>query len=200
MDKDAQESKSLEFESTDRQPRIYTDGLGYKNRPIVWVLDNDYAAISRFTGKIHGTFEVLRPTNQDLPIFLDEIKSAYISEKPNAYKGCLLCPDLLAHEPVTVFLYTHTSFLKASKGVRRTHFHGFDVPSTFQMEDYGVLPPVEEPSQLSANEENGKTESSISSVSNRLIVRFILILLLLQGFINDQHRDYSIKWHDQSII
>ena len=144
MDKDANDSKAQEFESTARQPRIYTDGLGYKNRPIIWVLDNDYAAISRFTGKIHGTFEVLRPTNQDLPIFLDEIKSVYISEHPNAYKSSLLCPDMSAHNPVTVFLYTHTSFLKASKGVRRTHFNGFDVPSTFQMEDYSVLPPVED--------------------------------------------------------
>lgn len=148
MDKDANESKAQEFESTAKQSRIYSDGLSYKNRPVVWVLDNDYAALSRFTGKIYnddGTgWMVLRPTNQDLPILLDEVKSVYISENPHAYKNCLLCPSLAGHNPVTVFLYTHTSFFVPSKGVRSTHFQGYNEPSTFQMEDYSVLPPVED--------------------------------------------------------
>ena len=147
MEKDANDSNE-QFESTAKQPRIFTDGLGYKNRPIVWMLDNDYAALSRFTGIIHndgGTgWDVLRPTNQDLPIFLDEIKSVYISEAPDAYKGALFCPDLMSYNPVTVFLYTHFSFPVASKGVRLTHFQGYNVPSTFQMEDYSTLPPVED--------------------------------------------------------
>ena len=133
-----------QFESTAKQPRIFRDGLGYKNRPIVWMLDNDYASISRFTGKIQGIWEVLRPTNQDLPIFLDEIKSVYISEDPNAYKSALLCPDLFAYHPVTVFLYTHTSLKVASKGIRNTHFQGYNKPTTFETEDYGILPPVED--------------------------------------------------------
>lgn len=140
----AAEKGNEEFQSTALQPRIFTDGLSYKNRPIVWMLDNDYASISRFTGKIQGIWEVLRPTNQDLPIFLDEIKSVYISEDPNAYKGALLCPDLFAYHPVTVFLYTHTSFKVASKGIRTTHFQGYNKPSTFETEDYGILPPVED--------------------------------------------------------
>ena len=144
MDNDASESNSQEFENTAKQPRIYTDGLGYKNRPIVWVLDNDYASISRFTGQIQGMFEVHRPTNQDMPIFLDEIKAVYISENPNAFRNCLLCPDLQGHNPVTVFLYTHISFAVKAKGMRVTHFQGYNEPSTFQMEDYGTLPPVED--------------------------------------------------------
>ena len=143
MQLDAEKSNE-EFQTTAKQPRIYNDGLGYKNRPIVWMLDNDYAALSRFTGKIQGTWEVMRPTNQDLPIFLSEIKSVYISEDPNAYKGALLCPALFSYHPVTVFLYTHTSFKVSSKGVRTTHFQGYNEPSTFEMEDYSILPPVED--------------------------------------------------------
>ena len=147
MEEDASDSIEF-FESTDKQPRIYSDGLGYKNRPIVWLLDNDYAALSFFRGKIHnetGTgWQVLRPTNQDLPIFLDEIKSVYISEEPNAYKNSLFCPDLMGYNPVTVFLYTHFTFPITSKGMRLTHFRGYDIPSTFHMEDYNVLPPVED--------------------------------------------------------
>lgn len=144
MENNAEESKSDMFESTAKQPRIYTDGLGYKNRPIVWVLDNDYAAISRFTGKIHGTWEVLRPCNQDLPIFLNEIKSVYVSENPNAFRNCLMCSDLMGHSPVTVFLYTHTSLKIPAKGMRSTHFQGYHEVSTFEMEDYSMLPPVED--------------------------------------------------------
>ena len=147
MEKDAAEGNE-QFQTTAKQPRIYRDGLGYKNRPIVWLLDNDYAAISRLTRKIDTSDEtkwlVHRPTNQDLPIFLDEIKSVYISEAPDAYKHALFCPDLAGQSPVTISLYSHFRFKVASKGVRSTHFQGFNVPSTFEMEDYSVIPPVED--------------------------------------------------------
>ena len=147
MDKNAQESNE-QFQTTAKQPRIFRDGLGYKNRPIVWLLDNDYAAISYMTRKIDTSdpsqWMVHRPTNQDLPIFLSEIKGVYISEQPEAYRGALFCPTLNGVAPVTVFLYSHFRFNVASKGVRSTHFQGYNVPSTFEMEDYSVIPPVED--------------------------------------------------------
>ena len=147
MEKDAADSNE-NFQSTATTPRIFRDGLGYKNRPIVWMLDNDYAAISRLTRRIEigdpFKWRVERPTNQDLPIFLDEIKSVYISENPHSYQNALFCPDLLGANPVTVFLYTHITFPVPSKGMRSTHFQGYNNPSTFQMEDYSVLPPVED--------------------------------------------------------
>lgn len=122
--------------------------MGYKNRPIVWILDNDYAAISRLSQKLDTSSEtewrVVRPTSQDLPIFLDEIKGVYISENPYAFRNALFCPALQVKNPVTVFLYSHFRFNVASKGVRTTHFQGYNVPSTFEMEDYTVIPPVED--------------------------------------------------------
>ena len=45
---------------------------------------------------------------------------------------------------VTVFLYTHHKFLPNVKGVRRTHFEGYNKPSVFEMDDYSVLPPMED--------------------------------------------------------
>lgn len=147
--KQMEEEKELwpdEFINTERNPRITTDGMAYKNRPIVWVIDNDYAALSRFTGKIYppDDWNVLRPTNLDMPIFLDEIKAAYISEDPMAYKNCLMCSSLAAHNPVTIFLYTHTRLPYKNKGIRNTHFQGYNIPDVFEMEDYSLIPPVED--------------------------------------------------------
>ncbi len=137
-----------EFQTTAKQPRIYRDGLGYKNRPIVWMIDNDYAAISHLSHNLqtHDETEwrVTRPTTLDLPIFLDEIKGVYISENPYAFQGALFCPRLMMLNPVTIFLYRHTRFNVASKGVRTTHFQGYNHASTFEMEDYTYLPPVED--------------------------------------------------------
>lgn len=145
MEESAKESNTDgQFQSTDKQPRIYRDGLTYKGRPIVWVLDNDYAAISGFVGKIIMPFTVLRPCNQDLPISLSEVKAAYISEDPHAFKGCLISGDVEGVNPVTIFLYTHLTFPYKQKGVRRTHFQGFNEPSTFQMEDYSYMPAMED--------------------------------------------------------
>ena len=150
MELDASNSRE-EFQTTAKQPRIFNDGLGYKNRPIVWLLDNDYAAVSYspYSLFVQGIpmemqWLVHRPTTQDLPIYLDEIKSVYISEDPNAFSSAVHCPALMSRNAVTVFLYSHFRFKVASKGVRSTHFQGYNTPSTFEMEDYGVLPPVED--------------------------------------------------------
>lgn len=139
--------KNTSEESTDETTpiRIYEDGMGYKNRPIVWLIDNDFFCISnKRSGRAFSTIEVLRRCIIDMPIFLDEIKCAYISEDPSAFKHALFCPDLVGMHPVTVFLYRHFSMLNPSKGVRTTHFRGYNVPSTFETEDYSVLPPIED--------------------------------------------------------
>lgn len=144
MNKDATDSSEY-FERTDKQHRIFTDGLGYKNRPIVWILNNTYGAISNlgYVGKF-DIFEVLAPSILDLPISLDDVKSVYVSERPDAYSRFLYCPDLMGRQPVTVFVYMHYKMQYKAKGLRITHFQGFNEPSTFQMEDYSYLPPMED--------------------------------------------------------
>ncbi len=145
MEKDANDSNAGQFESTDRQPRIFEGGMGYKNRPIIWILDNTYAAISNIgVMRQFSTFQVLARCVADLPISLDEVKSVYVSENPSAFSSFLLCPDIMGRKPVTVFVYTHHNAAKHIKGLRRTHFQGFNEPSTFEMEDYANLPPMED--------------------------------------------------------
>ena len=46
--------------------------------------------------------------------------------------------------PVTVYVYTHPQFFNKEKGTRRSYFQGFNVPEEFKMEDYSVVPPMED--------------------------------------------------------
>ena len=97
----------------------------YKGRPVHWVLNNNSSNADMF------------------PVFLDEVKSIHICDDLTTwrkYGG----KELYGITPVTVFLYTHHKFLRNVKGLRRTHFQGYNVPSTFEMNDYSVLPPMED--------------------------------------------------------
>ena len=121
------------------------EGLGYKNRPIIWIVDNVYKAITNMTSMKFDTFEVLSPSlaDLDMPVFIDEIKSVYVTENSTAYKRYLRAIPAVPNA-VTVFVYTHKRMPYKQKGLRTTHFQGFNKPSTFETEDYSVLPPVED--------------------------------------------------------
>ena len=44
---------------------------------------------------------------------------------------------------VKIYLYLHHRFTtESNKGLRRTYFQGFNEISTFEMEDYNVIPPM----------------------------------------------------------
>ena len=79
-----------------------------------------------------------------MPDFIDEVKSVYISEDDNSYLMFIHSAELASMHPITVYLYTHKEFFNKQKGIRRTHFQGFNVPTTFEMEDYSVMPPMED--------------------------------------------------------
>ena len=124
---------------------VYTKGtLTYAGgRPIKWFVDNgvtlvklkkefqddtgideNYAGYSSINDTIFDDF---------FPIYMSEIKSIYIVlDSPKEMEGA-----------VRIYLYTHKTFAAESqKGLRRTYFQGFNKPSTFQMEDYSVIPPM----------------------------------------------------------
>ena len=62
---------------------------------------------------------------------MDEIKHLYIVPYDKEDGG------------VKIYIYRHFIFTSESqKGLRRTYFQGFNKPSTFQMEDYNVIPPM----------------------------------------------------------
>ena len=75
---------------------------------------------------------------------LDEIKSMYVvyNEMISPTLGRW---DLIEnpHHNIIVYIYTHRIFSSESqKGLRRTYFQGFNQASTFQTEDYSIIPPM----------------------------------------------------------
>ena len=118
-------------------------GISYKNRPIIWILNNVFYEITGYNGKfvIDDVKNAVNFSNEELPVFLDELKSVYISEDANVWWRYIMKDDLTGRRPVTVFVYTYHKFAKNVKGLRRTHFEGFAKSETFRMNDYSLMPP-----------------------------------------------------------
>lgn len=137
--------------------KFYRDGLSYKNRPIVWVIDNQYVGITnwRLNGRYVSHWRAVcqdinlffcdnKSNTGNLPSFLDEMKSVYISEDVEAMHRHIFCEELDRMKPVVLYCFSHRKYKNPVKGLRSTHFEGFDEPSTFPMEDYSVIPPMED--------------------------------------------------------
>ena len=156
--------------NTSKSPNLYRDGFSYKNRMIVWILNNKYAGITNMkhffkliplndigTDKVllsslkesarveYRNFEVIESTIEQMPFMLDEVKSVYISESPMASRRFINCDDAQFNNAVTIFVYTYPYTNNNSEScLRRTHFQGYNVPETFEMEDYSIMPPMED--------------------------------------------------------
>lgn len=124
--------------------QIYDDGLSYKGRPIIWILNNGFAGITSTTNLRIRDLIVHQATMEDFPYFLDEVKSIYLTENVNAADRYIYSSDLKGRSPVTLFVYTHHQFNWKKNGSRRTHFQAFDKPDTFEMDDYSKVPPMED--------------------------------------------------------
>ena len=129
--------------------KFYRDGLTYKNRPIVWIIDNQYCTITGFkmrSQKMGIRFNYSDNDNNmaDLPELLDEVKKVYISENPKSMQSHIRCSEIEDMEPVIIYCFTNRSQNSKIKGLRRTHFQGYNVPETFEMEDYSIMPPMED--------------------------------------------------------
>jgi len=66
-----------------------------------------------------------------------------VTEKSDIYSRYLRTIPSIPN-PVTVFVYTHHSFQVKQKGLRNTHFHAFNKATTFETDDYSVLPPMDD--------------------------------------------------------
>ena len=123
----------------------HEDGPSYNNRPIVWIVDNTFCAITNIKRKI----DIIDSNNKtgvvEVPTFIDEVKSVYISDRVDMLPKFINSPDLATMSPIIIFVYRHPLYDSHNpKGLRKTHFQGFNVPTTFEMEDYSVLPPMED--------------------------------------------------------
>lgn len=153
---------------TDSKPHVIDvdvwDGrLSYAGRPIKWIVNNGETH-DKLTLTEDNTKEIKRilglsqqselkefVTQTDMydlvsseagcigdeffPYWMDEIRNMYIvPNHPSETDGA-----------VRIYIYTHIKFTTESmKGLRKTYFQGFNKPSTFKMEDYSVLPPMED--------------------------------------------------------
>ena len=155
---------------TAMSPNLYYDGYTYKGKPIIWILNNQYAGVTgAATTRLHlsgdeidrpmieslmkidmadktfeyDDFRVLMPSMEDMPYLLSDAKSIYINEDYRTAYSMLYSSALAQQTPVCIFVYTHR-FLKNlnEKGLRRTHFQGYNIPTKFQMEDYSLVPPA----------------------------------------------------------
>ena len=84
--------------------------------------------------------------------WLDEVKSIYMvfDERFPNFLRKLDGVSNEVYDNVTdpyyhIYVYVYDRFIyptESQKGLRRTYFQGFNKPSTFQMEDYSVIPPM----------------------------------------------------------
>lgn len=124
---------------------FYDEGLMYKRRPVVWIVNNQFLFVTGVPHKMAGTIN--DNDNEDarepFPINLEEVKSIYISEDYKAYNRYLTVGGLEGNHPVTVFVYTHLNLMKPEKGLRRAHFSGFNIPTEYQntVNDYNLMAP-----------------------------------------------------------
>lgn len=111
----------------------------------MWILDNQFYDCDTVLLSYADKNKVRREID-DFPSFLDEAKAVYITEAPNAFWSYFPFVDLVKKvDAVTCFVYSHwTSRRRMEKGVRRTYFQGYNVPSTFEMPDYSLMPPAED--------------------------------------------------------
>ena len=128
--------------------------MGYNGRPIVWMLDNSFYAVTSsnlqnmniHTLRLSGV-NVVRPNIFDpfapvrsFPTFIDEVSAIYISESPWYGIGS----SVRSTHPVTIYVYTHVAPPVKIKGHVFTTYHAFDKVDTFHSEDYSILPPMED--------------------------------------------------------
>ena len=121
-----------------------TGGLSYKNRPVVWILNNAFYTVTQASKSlVYEDFDVenINGLNHEMmPQSLDDFKSVYISEDDNVWRQYITIRDFDRHSPVTVFLYSHHSPPVKHKGQRQTYFEGYSRVETFNMPDYSVMP------------------------------------------------------------
>lgn len=149
-----QGNDSGEYSSYDVNPpsgvyRLFRDGPSYNNRPIVWVVDNQFRTITSMRIPPKGEMYIrdidLRSNiYYEVPGMLDDVRSVYISDDTEAIRKHIDCEEILNQHPVLFYCYSYGPTAEKQKGVRNTHYQGFNMPSTFQMEDYSVVPPMED--------------------------------------------------------
>lgn len=121
-----------------------SDGLNYKSRPIVWILNNNFYYVTRMPGSIgiKDITEIHKQGIEQMPVSLENFKSVYISSDDDQWKQFVEIPKL--SKPITIYLYTHHYIADTKKGSRRTSYQGYSRKLTFPAPDYSVKPSMKD--------------------------------------------------------
>ncbi|MBO4398247.1 MAG: hypothetical protein J5805_06890 [Bacteroidaceae bacterium] len=164
----AEQNKSIQeviddvmYSSSERPIELQRNGLSYDRRPIVWIVDNSFCTISNMTSPRFTYYGVNQKSAAiTMPLTLDEVKSVYISDDISALQNFIVSSDLYSMKPVVAYVYTHPKFDIKVKGLRRTHFDGYNKPTEFEMDDYSILPPMEDFRRTIYWDANVKTDAN----------------------------------------
>ena len=138
------------FDNPERSGYVLSDNrITYNRRPILWIVDNTFWGMTGlYESQINQIRESITYSNNNtgnvmIPDMLDVAKTLYISEDMQGVRQYVM-GNFSQVNPVIFYVYEHPTFLFKKKGLRRTHFEGFNVPTAFEMEDYSVVPPTED--------------------------------------------------------
>ena len=135
----------LQFVRSSTQRMVHTrDGVDYKHRPIIWIVDNGFYCLTYAPREI-SDMEFPRRGWGDFPATLDEVNSVYISEDEQAWQNYFPIFELESYKPVTVFVYSRKTnqadeWESLRKGIRTLSFQGFQKVKTFKSPDYRIKP------------------------------------------------------------
>ncbi|MCD8235048.1 MAG: hypothetical protein LUD00_00010 [Prevotellaceae bacterium] len=121
----------------------WDDGPSYRNRPILWFLDNEFMFATSVPRQYAKTPHISEPLVYDeglFPVFIDEVKSVYVSEKPLDVRH-IKNNKMVGYNYVCVYVYLQRYKRAKVKGMRFTHFDGYYTPQTFVSPNYSILPP-----------------------------------------------------------
>ena len=122
------------------------DGMSYKRRPVVWIVNNMFNCITYAPAKMTENSIISGLSDYSMiPDELRKVKSVYISEEGDAWKRFATIPELEGVNAVTVFVYRNwggNRWESLRKGIRSITLQGYQIPQTFKTPNYRVVPSI----------------------------------------------------------
>ena len=132
----------------DYRYNLYDDGPSYARRPIIWVVNNNFfCATGMPASNVKQPKEGEQPMEKTIsfPSQLDEVKKVYISMDKNDLRRFAPYLNTIGKNCVIVYVYSYSLLpVKPVKGIRMTHFEGFNVPKEYEEEMVTGLLPAED--------------------------------------------------------
>lgn len=128
---------------------LWGDGTAILNKPVVWIVNNEFCTITNFKGNFLDTGHTYAGAvdnasfTTEIPIFIDEVRSLYATDNLSSLRQHIRCNELENKEPYIIYCYTYLNRPKERlKGVRYAHYHGYNPVEVFETEDYSDIAPM----------------------------------------------------------